>query len=131
MNFSADVCFVGLPGGNEELRSQLREAGVRELPGRPTQLVLGPAGDVTVQMDDGAGHRFDVLYAALGVDPCVALAAGLGARLDEQQNVVTDAHGRTSVDGLYAAGDVVSGLDQIGVAVGQAAIAATAIHNSL
>jgi thioredoxin reductase (NADPH) len=37
----------------------------------------------------------------------------------------------TSVDGLYAAGDVVSSLDQIAVATGQAAIAATHIHNSL
>ncbi|SNS87210.1 hypothetical protein SAMN06265795_10856 [Noviherbaspirillum humi] len=37
----------------------------------------------------------------------------------------------TSVPGLYAAGDVVSGLNQIAVATGQAAIAATAIHNSL
>jgi thioredoxin reductase (NADPH) len=32
---------------------------------------------------------------------------------------------------LYAAGDVTGGLDQIVVATGQAAIAATAIHNSL
>ena len=32
---------------------------------------------------------------------------------------------------LYAAGDVVSALDQIGVAVGHAAIAATAVHNGL
>ncbi len=33
--------------------------------------------------------------------------------------------------GLYAAGDVVRGLGQVGVAAGQAAIAATAINNSL
>ena len=37
----------------------------------------------------------------------------------------------TDVSGLYAAGDVVQGLDQISVACGQAAIAATAIHNRL
>ena len=37
----------------------------------------------------------------------------------------------TNVEGLYAAGDVVQGLDQISVACGQAAIAATAIHNRL
>jgi thioredoxin reductase (NADPH) len=35
------------------------------------------------------------------------------------------------VPGLYAAGDVAAGLNQINVAAGQAAIAATAIHNSL
>jgi thioredoxin reductase (NADPH) len=32
---------------------------------------------------------------------------------------------------LYAAGDVAAGLNQISVAAGHAAIAATAIHNSL
>jgi thioredoxin reductase (NADPH) len=35
------------------------------------------------------------------------------------------------VRGLYAIGDVVCGLNQIAVAVGQAAIAATRIHNKL
>ena len=81
--------------------------------------------------EDGAVHRFDVMYAALGVDPVAALAAGLGAELDPLGNIVADAHGRTRVQHLYAAGDVVRALDQIGVAVGQAAIAATAVHNSL
>ncbi len=40
-----------------------------------------------------------------------------------------DAHNQTSVKGLYAAGDVVRGLDQIVVAMGHAAVAATHIHN--
>jgi thioredoxin reductase (NADPH) len=40
-------------------------------------------------------------------------------------------HQLTSVEGLYAAGDVVRGLNQISVADGEAAIAATAIHNAL
>jgi thioredoxin reductase (NADPH) len=35
------------------------------------------------------------------------------------------------VDGLYAAGDVVSDLHQLSVGVGHAAIAATCIHNRL
>jgi thioredoxin reductase (NADPH) len=37
----------------------------------------------------------------------------------------------TSVPSLYAAGDVTLELDQISVATGQAAIAATHIHNTL
>jgi thioredoxin reductase (NADPH) len=35
------------------------------------------------------------------------------------------------VPGLFAAGDVVSGLNQISIAMGQAAVATTAIHNRL
>jgi thioredoxin reductase (NADPH) len=40
-----------------------------------------------------------------------------------------DEHNQTTVKGLYAAGDVVRGLDQIAVALGEAAVAATHIHN--
>ena len=82
-------------------------------------------------MDDGSEHRFDVLYAALGCHPRHELGAALGARLDRGGNLVIDAHCRTGIEGLYAAGDVTGGLDQIVVATGQAAIAATAIHNRL
>jgi thioredoxin reductase (NADPH) len=38
---------------------------------------------------------------------------------------------QTRVPGLYAIGVVVSGLNQISVAVGQAALAATAVHRQL
>ncbi|MBE7196780.1 MAG: NAD(P)/FAD-dependent oxidoreductase, partial [Parafilimonas terrae] len=37
----------------------------------------------------------------------------------------------TSREGIYAAGDIVYALDQISVAMGHAAIAATTLHNDL
>jgi len=74
---------------------------------------------------------FAVAYGALGVDPQTQLLARLGVKLDAGGCVGVDAHQQTSIPGLYAAGDVVRGLDQISVAVGEAAIAATAIHNRL
>jgi thioredoxin reductase (NADPH) len=46
-------------------------------------------------------------------------------------NVIVDAQQRTSVECLYAAGDIVSDLHQLAVATGHAVIAATTIHNSL
>lgn len=45
--------------------------------------------------------------------------------------VIVDAKQRTDVPGLYAAGDVVEGLDQVSHAMGHAAVAATAIRNDL
>jgi thioredoxin reductase (NADPH) len=44
---------------------------------------------------------------------------------------VVDDHLETTVPGLFAAGDVVIGLDQISHAMGQAGVAATAIRNHL
>jgi thioredoxin reductase (NADPH) len=88
-------------------------------------------GRVTVHLAGGDAHDFDVLYAALGALPRSGLARNLGAEVDALGALVVDAHCRTTVPGLYAAGDVVAGLDQLAVSVGQAAIAATAIHNGL
>ena len=73
--------------------------------------------------------RFDVLYSALGLKCRSELALHLGARHDEDGALLVDEHCQTSVKGLFAAGDIVKGLDQVVVAMGQAAIAATHIHN--
>src|SRR3546814_14331702 len=47
------------------------------------------------------------------------------------RSIVVDTKQRASVAGVYAAGDIVMSLDQISVAMGHAAIAATALHNDL
>jgi thioredoxin reductase (NADPH) len=59
------------------------------------------------------------------------LATALGAKSNEIGCLIVDSKQQTTVAGLYAAGDVVSDLHQLVVAEGHAAIAATAIHNSL
>jgi thioredoxin reductase (NADPH) len=74
---------------------------------------------------------FDSLYSAMGSLARSGLLAGLGTKLDDHGCVVTDEHQRTSTENLFAAGDVVRSLDQISVAMGEAAIASTAIHNCL
>ena len=84
-----------------------------------------------VRFEDNSERRYDSVYPVLG---CVAqsrLATALGAHADDNGELVVDPHQQTSVAGLYAIGDVVSALNQISVAVGHAAIAATAIHNRL
>ena len=61
----------------------------------------------------------------------VDVAMQLGARCAVDGRLEVDDHQRTSVAGLWAAGDVVRGLNQIAVATAEAAVAATAIHNDL
>jgi thioredoxin reductase (NADPH) len=77
------------------------------------------------------GREYDTLYPVLGGDAQSQLARSMGAAVDDEGALRTDAHQQTSVEGLYAIGDVVSALNQIAVAVGHAAIAATAAHNRL
>jgi len=89
------------------------------------------SGDGTGDGADGPVREYDTLYPALGSDSQSQLAQALGAAVDDEGALRTDAHQQTSVDGLYAIGDVVSALNQIAVAVGHAAVAATAVHNRL
>lgn len=83
------------------------------------------------RFDDGRCEWFDTLYPVLGGDAQSQLALALGAEVDQAQELLVDAKLQTSIDGLYAIGDIVSALNQISVAVGHAAIAATAIHQRL
>lgn len=86
---------------------------------------------IETDADGNAPRTYDTLYPVLGGDAQSQLARTLGAAVDDEDALRTDAHQQTSVDGLYAIGDVVSALNQIAVAVGHAAIAATAVHNRL
>lgn len=102
------------------------------------ELIRAPIDNVTLDGDrvtalswGGAFRTFDLVYSALGTSPNADLAAALDARLGEDGRLFVDAHQATSVPGLYAAGDVVRGLNQIAVAGAEAAVAATAIHNAL
>lgn len=81
--------------------------------------------------EDGETHHADVVYPMLGESARSELAAGLGADVADCQELLVDKHQQTTVPGLYAVGDVTRGLNQISVAAGQAAVAATRIHNRL
>ena len=85
---------------------------------------------VRVHLADRTLH-FDAVYAGLGVRPRTALAASVGVEVDGTGRIMTDASQRCSVAGCYAAGDAVTGLNQIAVAMAQAEIAAVDIHNHL
>lgn len=80
---------------------------------------------------DGLEMDFDFLYAAYGTIPRAELAAQLQLEQNPEGYLETNQHMRTSRTGVWAAGDVVHSLSQISVACGQAAIAATDIHNFL
>ena len=86
---------------------------------------------VTALGYSGQRTAFDMVYSALGTSPNASLAETLGAQTGEDGRLVVDPHQQTTVPGLYAAGDVVRGLNQIVVASAEAAVAATDIHNRL
>ena len=74
---------------------------------------------------------FDSMYPALGSVIRSGLAKKCGAKVTDDGCIEVSDHLETSVTGLFAAGDVVVGLDQISHAMGQAGVAATTIRNHL
>ena len=83
-------------------------------------------GEVTAYKAD-AGDNIGVFVFA-GYAPATALVKGV-ADLNEQGYILTDRSLKTSVEGLYAAGDVcVKALRQVVTAVGDGALAATELE---
>ena len=132
--YSSDVTLLSLGRPlelSEDERRSLDLNGV-QLEEEPVgRVVFATVGSVAVQFASGRERTFDTVYSALGTKVRSDLATKLGADADSDGALLTDTHQRTSVPGLWAAGDVVSGLNQIAVAFGQAAIAATDIHRQL
>ncbi len=101
------------------------------------RVVEGPAEDFRLEQEGlsfAAGGRrlcFEAVYPALGSSVHSGLATALGAEVTDEGCIKVDSHQRTSVAGLYAAGDVVIGLDQISHAMGEAGVAATTMRNDL
>ncbi len=128
--FSQQVTAIrSEPGDPSAECAQLARAGGVPLLSTPQAMHCDSEGCM-ITTDEGE-HAFDTLYPVLGSQAQTAMAISLGAKVDDNQELVVDVDMQTSVDGLYAIGDVVSALNQISVAVGHAAIAATAIHNRL
>jgi thioredoxin reductase (NADPH) len=130
-SYSRDVVLLPTddPTTNSDETQALQHAGIVV---EDRVVDVDRTGDKIVALFDG-GRRLsvDVLYPALGCDVRSQLATALGARSNDIGNLHVDDKQRSSVEHLYAAGDVVTDLHQISVATGHAAVAATAIHNSL
>ena len=107
----------------------LRAAGIEAVDG-PAQAVA-ISNDFIIVETAGGTHTFDSVYPALSSDVHCQLAQQAGAALGEDGCIAVDRQMRTNVAGLYAAGDVVIGLDQISHAMGQGGVAATTIRNDL
>jgi thioredoxin reductase (NADPH) len=131
--YSDDVSLLTLGCPMDDLEGEERE----RLEGQGVKIVEEPIAALDVRdgriaaLRTGGGRelRFDVLYSALGLRYRTDLGRALGAEHDADGSLLVDAHNQTTVKGLYAIGDAARGLDQVVVAMGHAAVAATHIHN--
>ncbi len=130
--FTEDITLIA-PDRAHDLKQEdlarLREFGIACVDG-PCQAAAIADKCITIATPYG-DYLFDSVYPALGSDTHSELAKQIGCELAEDQTVIVDDHQRSSVPGVYAAGDIVIGLDQISHAMGEGGVAATTMRNDL
>ncbi|HEY7596696.1 MAG TPA: NAD(P)/FAD-dependent oxidoreductase [Actinophytocola sp.] len=131
-NWSADVVLFPGPDPLGEITADERLAarGIEVVPGEIARVVV--AGDRLTGVE--VGGRF-VPRSAIFVNPTFVPADGLltslGCETDDEGWVRTDAAGRTSVPGVWAAGNVVDPHSQLITAAGAGSYTAAQLNNEL
>lgn len=130
--YTADLTLV-----SHEAEHDLDRKCQAELDAAGIARIDGPCGGFAIENDQLAFDtthgrlRFDSVYPALGSRVRSELGADAGAETSADGCLLVDSHQRTNLPGLFAAGDVVKGLDQISHAMGEGGVAATTIRNYL
>jgi len=113
-------------------RTQLLARGIGVVEGTIDQLVIDDVDELRgVQMRDGCVIPVDALFVPPRFIPNSALLVGLGCEVDTDGWVTVDPTGRTSVPGVWAAGNIVDPRAQVITAAGAGSAAAIAINADL
>jgi thioredoxin reductase len=130
--WSADVVFF--PHRTElaaDEREQLLARGVHIADGEVTGLAVEGDALRGVELADGRVVPREVLFVGPRFVARDDLLAGLGCAVGEDGRVRTDPTGRTSVPGVWAAGNVVDPRAQVVTAAGMGSAAAIALNADL
>jgi thioredoxin reductase (NADPH) len=127
-HYSKDITLIWSGKDEPPAAEELQKAGIKLIP-RFAGFEICDNKICAISADTRTS--FDILYPALGCTVESGLAADLGAAVTDVGCLKVNEHQCTTIEGLYAAGDVVSDLHQIAVATGHAATAATHIHKTL
>lgn len=117
--------------GDEACRAALDRHEI-EIIEDPVRAVTTNGTEMTgLQLEGGREIPCDKAFFSIAHRPRNALARQLGCELDDQGYVTIGGHGETSVNGVYAAGDLTPGEQLLQVAAAQGAIAGIACAMSL
>jgi thioredoxin reductase len=129
--WSDDVVFfphrIDLEDHEREL---LIARGVRIVDGEVTRIVAGANGVRGVEVAEGPMVSRTALFVGPRFVPSDDLLTALGCELDDEGWVATDRTGRTSIDGVWAPGNVADHTAQLINAAAAGSAAAIALNNS-
>ncbi|SDM18015.1 thioredoxin reductase (NADPH) [Halogranum gelatinilyticum] len=135
LNFTDEVDLLlrgKEPEWSDETDEQLRAHPVDIVEEEISGMTKGDDGWLeSFEFEDGTVREYRGGFPMYGSDYNNDLADQLGCDINDDGTVEVDDHGRTSVDGVVAVGDLVPGHNQIPVAMGQGAKAGIGIHYDL
>jgi thioredoxin reductase (NADPH) len=135
LNFTDEVDLLlrgDEPEWSEETDRQLRAHPVDVIETEISGMNTGEDGWLeSFEFEDGTTREYRGGFPMYGSDYNADLADSLGLERTDDGNVAVDDHGRTSVDGVSAVGDLTPGHNQIPVAMGEGAKAGIALHYDL
>lgn len=114
----------------EEARARFESAGVAVEEGAIGRLREGADGLEAVELTDGGSLPLDVLFAR-PLQRQVPVVEALGPALDAGGYVVVDEQRRTSIPGIYAAGDLLTAAQSATLAAAAGVQAAAQINHEL
>ncbi len=133
-------CNVSLIHRRDQLRAEealAREIDEKDIPVIWDTVVTEITGDPVVETlrlknvkkGETTEQPFDGVFISVGEEPQSSLVESLGVTTDDHGYIPADERQRTTVDGIYAAGDVTGGIRQIVTACAEGATAAlTSMH---
>jgi thioredoxin reductase len=130
--WTQDLLYFTAPGTlTPAERTGLAARGIGVVEGIIDRLVIDDDQLRGVQLNDGCVVPRDALFVPPRFVPNSRLLAGLGCALDGGGWVTTDTTGRTSVAGVWAAGNVIDPRAQVITAAGAGSAAAIALNADL
>jgi thioredoxin reductase len=114
-----------------EQRRRLASRDIAVSTGEAAELLGEPGRLEGVRLVDGTHVEASMAFFTIAHHPVAALAAELGCRLDAEGRVVVDDQRMSSVEGVYAAGDLTPGMQLVSVAAAEGAVAGVACATSL
>lgn len=130
--WSDDVVLFADPGSlSEEDREQLTARAIGIVEGRVSQVIVLDDALHGVALEDGRSVPRDVVFVPPRFVPNDDVLSDLGCSSDEAGWVTADATGRTTVPGVWVAGNVSNPRAQVITAAGEGSTAAIAINADL
>lgn len=135
LNFTDDVDILlrgESPEWSEDVSKKLNEHSIEIIETPITGINNGEDGWLSsIEFKDGTIREYKGGFAMYGSEYNNELAKSLNCELNENGSVAVSDHGETTVNGVYAVGDLTEGHNQIPVRLGQGAKAGIDLHYKL